>query len=159
MKKILSTKELEKQITNDIIEKIPEARTEIFDLIRFCDVSANKLNFPGLYLFSRFGTYYIVDADDKGNTASKIETDDLRVVLWHALNPIIFNISCDYELKHREKKRGINRLISKLKKEKYDSRRVIFAKEIELYGLFGDDFKARRQREIEEILQNNPYVD
>ena len=43
-------------------------------------------------------------------------------------------------------------------KEK-DFRRAIFAKEKEIFSLFGQDFKKRKEKEIEEILKKNPYND
>lgn len=40
-----------------------------------------------------------------------------------------------------------------------DFRRAIFAKEKEIFSLFGQDFKKRKEKEIEEILKKNPYND
>ena len=34
-----------------------------------------------------------------------------------------------------------------------------FAKEKEIFSLFGQDFKKRKEKEIEEILKKNPYND
>lgn len=40
-----------------------------------------------------------------------------------------------------------------------DFRRALFAKEKEIFGLFGKDFERRKAKEIEEILQKHPYND
>ena len=159
MKKILTTKELEKAITTEIVEKIPEAEPHIRNQLIFKDESITKNYLPGIYIFSSPGKYKIVYVGDKRNVVKENETDNLREVLWIALEPIILNIALDYEFEHREKKSWLKRLVSKIKKEKYDFRRIFFAKEIELYGLFGEDFKERKQKEIDEILSNNPYSD
>lgn len=38
-------------------------------------------------------------------------------------------------------------------------RRALFAKEKEIFSLFGQDFQKRKDEEIEEILKKNPYND
>lgn len=48
--------------------------------------------------------------------------------------------------------------ISNREKHK-DFRRKLFEKEVEIYSLFGDDFEKNKKREIEEILEENPYKD
>ena len=40
-----------------------------------------------------------------------------------------------------------------------DFRRALFSKEIELFSLFGEDFKVRKTEEIEKILLKNPDSD
>ena len=40
-----------------------------------------------------------------------------------------------------------------------DFRRALFAKEKEIFSLFGQDFQKRKDEEIEEILKKNPYND
>lgn len=44
-------------------------------------------------------------------------------------------------------------------KEGKDFRRALFAKEREIFSLFGKDFEERKNKEIDEILKNNPYND
>lgn len=44
-------------------------------------------------------------------------------------------------------------------KEGKDFRRAFFAKEREIFSLFGKDFEERKNKEIDEILKNNPYND
>ena len=40
-----------------------------------------------------------------------------------------------------------------------DFRRTFFSKEKEIFSLFGKDFEKRKEKEIEEILKENPYID
>lgn len=40
-----------------------------------------------------------------------------------------------------------------------DFRRALFAKEKEIFSMFGKDFEKRKNEEIEDILKRNPYND
>ena len=40
-----------------------------------------------------------------------------------------------------------------------DFRRILFAKEIELYSKFGKEFEERKIAQINEILRKDPYHD
>ena len=82
---------------------------------------------------------------EKGRIRSDIVTDEKREVLWSALQIFSINIIMNFALCNREKGK--------------DFRRAIFAKEKEIFSLFGQDFKKRKEKEIEEILKKNPYND
>ena len=66
-------------------------------------------------------------------------------MLWYVLEVVLFNVAMDYAIKNQ--------------KNGKDFRRILFAKEIELYSEFGEDFRVRKAEEINKILEINPYVD
>ncbi|MCM1088327.1 MAG: hypothetical protein NC419_09225 [Muribaculaceae bacterium] len=72
-------------------------------------------------------------------------TDEKREVLWNALEVISSDTVINFAMRHREKGK--------------DFRRAFFAKEKEIFSLFGSDFEKRKEKEIEEILRRNPYHD
>ncbi|MDE6662812.1 MAG: hypothetical protein K2K46_05635 [Lachnospiraceae bacterium] len=136
---MLSTEELKKYVYSEIQTILG-------------DVSCNNLFFAegtdnsveGTYIFSRDNQYHILFTE-KGKVRSDIVTDKKREVLWNALNIISTSIIMDFAMCNRDKDK--------------DFRRALFAKEKEIFSLFGSDFEKRKNKEIEEILKRNPYND
>ena len=98
----------------------------------------------GTYIFNKDNAYHILYAE-RGKIRSDIVTYDKREVLWNALKVLSADIIINFALNNREKGK--------------DFRRALFAKEIEIFSLFGIDFKERKEKEIRDILTRNPYND
>lgn len=65
--------------------------------------------------------------------------------LYEAISLDTFYMGVEFEFRNRD--------------ENLDCRRKIFAKQIELLALIDPEWARRREREIEEILDANPFVD
>lgn len=136
---MLSTEELKNYIYNEV-------------QIRLGNVACSNLFFAegtddsieGTYIFNKDNEYHILFTE-KGKIRSDIVTSEEREVLWNALGILSTNIIIDFATQNRETGK--------------DFRRNLFAKEIEIYSLFGKDFKKRKAEEIEDILKRNPYND
>ena len=68
-----------------------------------------------------------------------------KKIIYIVLDIVSFDIAMKFAISNREKHK--------------DFRRKLFEKEVEIYSLFGDDFEKNKKREIEEILEENPYKD
>ena len=98
----------------------------------------------GTYIFSTNSNYHILYAE-KGKIRSDIVVNDEREVLWYALNILSTNITMKYAMNNQEKGK--------------DFRRQLFEKKKKIFALFGEDFLKRKDEEINEILEKNPYDD
>ena len=136
---MLSTEELKNYIYNEIRMRLGEV---VCDNLFFAEGTDNSIE--GTYIFNKNNEYHIM-LTEKGRIRSDIVTDEKREVLWSALQIFSINIIMNFALCNREKGK--------------DFRRAIFAKEKEIFSLFGQDFKKRKEKEIEEILKKNPYND
>jgi len=136
---MLSTEELKNYVHSEI-------------QARLGNVSCNSLFFTegidnsveGTHIFSKNNEYHILFTE-KGKIRSDIITNEEREVLWNALEIFSTPIIMDFAIRNREKGR--------------DFRRTLFAKEKEIFSMFGKDFEKRKNAEIEEILNRNPYND
>ncbi|MDD3393472.1 MAG: Imm63 family immunity protein [Anaerotignum sp.] len=136
---MLSTVELEIYIKKSIKDILPKVEIKG---INFC-VGYN--NSPeGTYVFSEDGKYHFMFTE-KGRISDDKELYDVTEVLLNVLNAVLFDISMEYAIENRI--------------EGKDFRRSLFKKEIELFSMFGEDFKQRKSKEIQEILLENPYED
>lgn len=106
--------------------------------------SSNRLISAGTYIFTKNNEYHILFTE-KGKVRSDIVTNDKREVLWNAIAIFSTNIIMNFAICNREKGK--------------DFRRAFFAKEKEIFSLFGKDFEKRKDEEIQEILKRNPYND
>ena len=61
------------------------------------------------------------------------------------MDDCISSYSFDFELKKRT--RG------------QDFRRIVFAKQIELFGLISDEWKVKKEKNIKKILERSPFED
>lgn len=156
---ILSTKELETYVRTKILNIFPTV-----NLDRFLVFHRNTKDSPPLkHIFTQFNSYCIVSVGDWGEVAEERSTTDLDDVLFEALRPVIFQMAIDYELSTRQKPCLFTRLAARITKNglklvpEYDSRIILFAKEEQLFSLFGDDFKRRIREKHEETLSKSPY--
>ncbi|MBD5463882.1 MAG: hypothetical protein HDR24_12650 [Lachnospiraceae bacterium] len=136
---MLSTEELKNYIHNEIWTRLGNVScSNLF----FSEGSDNSVE--GTYIFNKNNEYHILFTE-KGKIRSDIVTDDKREVLWNAVEIFSTNIIMNFAICNREKGK--------------DFRRTLFAKEKEIFSLFGEDFKKRKEKEIGEILKKNPYND
>lgn len=136
---MLETKELEREIKARITNVMPNLE---LNQIRFCVGNDNSPE--GTYIYMKNNKYYYVFTE-KGKIREKKELETEGDVLWYVLEVVLFNVAMDYAIKNQESGK--------------DFRRILFAKEIELYSEFGEDFRVRKAEEINKILEINPYVD
>lgn len=136
---MLSTRDLKKYIYKEIGDKLGNINCS-----RLFFVDGNDSSIEGTYIFSKGGKYHILFTE-KGKIRSDITTTDAREVLWNVLSLFVTDVIINYSISNKEKGK--------------DFRRVFFAKEKEIYSLFGSDFEMRKAAEIEEILKKNPYND
>lgn len=136
---MLTTEELEKYIYNEIWTRLGSV---VCRNLFFSEGTDNSV--AGSYIFSKNQEYHILYTE-KGKIRSDIVTHEEREVLWNVLQIITSNIAMEYAMCNREKGR--------------DFRRALFSKEKEIFSLFGRDFENRKNAEIEEILNKNPYND
>lgn len=136
---MLSTEELKEYVYNEIQGKL--GRVTCNGLI-FKEGTDNSVE--GTYIFNKENNYHILFTE-KGKIRNDIVTNDEREVLWNALEVFSTNIIMEFAMKNREKGK--------------DFRRALFAKEKEIFSLYGEDFSKRKNKEIEEIIERNPYND
>ncbi|MDE7352032.1 MAG: hypothetical protein K2O06_03135 [Acetatifactor sp.] len=136
---MLSTEELKNYINNEIRTKLGGVSCDNLFFAEGTDNSAE-----GTYMFNKNNEYHILYTE-KGKIRSDIVTNDRREVLWNALEILSANIIMNFAISNREKGK--------------DFRRVLFAKEREIFSLFGKDFQERKDKEIRDILTKNPYND
>lgn len=135
---MLSTEELKNYIYNETQSRLGNVSCGSLFYVEGTDNSVAGT------LFNKNNQYHILYTE-KGKIRSDIVTDDKREVLWNALEVLSADIIINFALSNREKGK--------------DFRRALFAKEIEIFSLFGIDFKERKEKEIRDILIRNPYKD
>jgi hypothetical protein len=136
---MLSTEELKEYIYKEIQGKLGKITCNSLFFKEGTDDSVE-----GTYIFNKNNIYHILFTE-KGKIRNDIVTNDEREVLWNALEIFSTNIIMEFAMKNRENGK--------------DFRRALFAKEKEIFALYGEDFSKRKNKEIEEILERNPYND
>jgi hypothetical protein len=136
---MLSTSELEFEIKNTIKQVFPDLE---LTHINFCH--GNDSSPEGVYIFSENEHYHFLFAE-RGSVRVDRILDNVRDVLWYVVRELSFGIS--------------NKYASKYTKDGEDFRRKLFEKELEIFSLFGEDFRDRKEKEIQDILLDNPYKD
>lgn len=134
-----TTIELKRYIINQIENKIGSV-----DWRKINFAEGNENSAEGTYIFSRDNVYHILFTEKGKVREDKITTDE-KEVIRSVLDIVSFDIAMEFAISNREKNK--------------DFRRKLFEKEVEIYSLFGDDFEKNKKREIEEILEENPYKD
>jgi len=136
---VLSTKKLKEYILDEITPRLGDmACSDLF----FCE---GKNGSPeGIYVFQKNGKYF-VSYSEKGSIFGEFCTTNPRDVLWEILNGISSSIAIEYAKNNRV--------------QGQDFRRTLFRKEIEIMAEFGEDFKERKKRIINNILERFPYND
>lgn len=136
---MLSTEELKNYVYSEIWTKLGDVSCgNLF----FCEGTDNSVE--GTYIFAKNNEYHILFTE-KGKVRSDIVTNEKREVLWNVIEIFSTNIIMNFAICNREKGK--------------DFRRAFFAKEKEIFSLFGKDFEKRKDEEIQEILTRNPYND
>lgn len=136
---MLTTEELRNYVLNQIQDKLGGIQV---DNVYFAEGHDNSVE--GTYIFAKNDKYHVLFTE-KGKIRSDIATSDEREVLWHAVGKFSFNIILDFAKRNQESGK--------------DFRRALFAKETEIFALFGKDFEARKIAEIDDILKSHPYND
>lgn len=88
------------------------------------------------------GYHYIVT--ERGQELKRKTTLDPDELLYWLLSDVIFFMASKYEL--------ANRIYSQ------DSRRILFAKEVDLFKQLKQEWANRKQSEINKILESHPYA-
>lgn len=146
MLKILSTMELEEYIKNEVLRRLGgDAR---MGGIYFQE--GHDCSWPGDYVFTKDGKYHFLSVGDRGGVTNDRIILRKEDVLYMVVDLIAFRIALS--------------ATGKIMKENFqdkciDDRRIQFEKEIEICSLFGEEFKERKCREIEEVLERYPYKD
>lgn len=136
---MLSTDELKEYISDEIQRQLGEFTC---DNLFFTEETEHGVE--GVYIFTNNNRYHIHFVE-KGKTRNEIVTSEKREVLWNVVEIISINTIMNFAICNKEKGK--------------DFRRAFFAKEKEIFSLFGKDFQERKTMEIEEILKKNPYND
>ncbi len=134
---MLSTEELKNYVYGQI-----QNRLGVISNNNLFFAEGNDNSVEGTYILTKNNEYHILFTE-KVKIRSEVVTSKEREVLWNALEIFSTDIIMDFAIKNRE--------------EGKDFRRVLFAKEIEIFSLFGRDFEKRKVDEINEILKQNPY--
>ena len=82
---------------------------------------------------------------ERGNIYKKVTTQDLFEITYLCMVEDISDMASLYELKHRNKNQ--------------DTRRLSFAKELELFEQIGEQYYKYHKDRIEDIINKNPYED
>jgi hypothetical protein len=88
--------------------------------------------------------YHYVSSE-RGTEFSRDETSDLDELLYWIFSNITSSMAYSFELSHR--------------KSNQDSRRLAFAKRLELLETINPEWAGREAKEIEKVLSTNPYDD
>ena len=90
------------------------------------------------------GLYHLV-ISERGTEYERKVTSDLDDLMYWVFSGVTFSMACHYEIKNRV--------------EDKDSRRIMFAKQLELLAILNKDWEKRERKEHESILINNPFDD
>lgn len=93
----------------------------------------------------KVGEEYHYVVTERGSEFERQTTYSLDEVLYWLMSDVVSDLASGYELKHRVKGQSF--------------RRQLFAKELELMGLLNATWQARKQGEIDRILEHSPYND
>ena len=145
MLKVLSTSEFKKYI-HELYEKlrIPASRYGIFRDLDVYFGPSRPQNSEGAFAFTgEFGYHYAFS--EKGKIRIHKVSDDLFDASYWILSDQIFEMALDYATNHQIPGR--------------DFRRLLFAKELELFEALGPNYVKRAEIAIDEVLKREPYRD
>ncbi|PXA98229.1 hypothetical protein DMC47_09485 [Nostoc sp. 3335mG] len=103
--------------------------------------SSRQTGTPHIEVDSRY--HFVVC--ERGNEFERRTTDDLDELLYWILEGVTFSMASNFEVKHR--------------RPGEDSRRQLFAKQIEYLERLSPQWAARQEAEHAEILSRHPFVD
>lgn len=115
------------------------SRLGVRPIFRTCpaDDGAAHVEFDGHF-------YHYVSCERGRENEHRIASGEDEILYW-LLSDIVFDLACDFELKHRVKGKS--------------SRRLLFSKELELMRALNVQWEVRKRNEINEILLRAPYDD
>ncbi|MEN3748509.1 Imm63 family immunity protein [Sphingomonas sp. HF-S3] len=91
------------------------------------------------------GSRYHFVVCERGNEFERRTTDDLDDLLYWIFDGVTFSMASNFEVKHR--------------RTGEDTRRQLFAKQIEYLERLSPEWAARQEAEHAEILSRHPFVD
>ena len=91
------------------------------------------------------GNEYHCVGFDRGRMGRHHHSSDLKTILYYVFDPIVFSLARKYEIARRVKGP--------------DSRRMIFAKQMELMGQIDPNFAKKLSDDLEKVLKKYPYQD
>jgi hypothetical protein len=89
------------------------------------------------------GYHYVVV--ERGSELRRDTTSNLDELFYHVFESITFSLACDYELAHR--------VLG------HDSRRLLFARQIELLSTLSSSWAKRESLDHQRILGQHPFND
>ncbi|MEJ2229130.1 MAG: Imm63 family immunity protein, partial [Alphaproteobacteria bacterium] len=91
------------------------------------------------------GDAYFYVISERGHEFKRRATTDLDELLYWVLRDFVFSVAVDFEVRHRRMGQ--------------DSRRLMFAKEMELMSLISSEWATRLEGEHKDILVQHPFND
>lgn len=88
---------------------------------------------------------YLYIIEERGVELECRVTTNIDVLLYWIMSDIVFFLANEYEVKHRL--------------EDADNRRLMFKKQIELWGYLNEDWAKTAENQINKILVDAPYFD
>jgi len=82
---------------------------------------------------------------ERGQELERISSPEPREILFHVFEMVTFSMAGQYELHHRR----LNE----------DSRRQMFAVQLDLLGQLAPDWQQRTRARLDEVLRKHPFVD
>lgn len=145
MSTLLTTRELKEFVLNKYegLKRSAQSEGIYYEL----DVTfSNEIpdSAEGIYAYSDDMSYHYIFTE-KGEITSHKISDDLFEISYWIFDDQVFKISLKYATNH--------------KKNNQDFRRILFAKEMELLGLIGENYRRKCEITVEEILKVSPYND
>jgi hypothetical protein len=143
--RLLNTEELRDNILTEYckLKEVAEIDGIYMDInIYFAKGTPN--NREGSFVFADNHGYHFVYTEHGEEKRHQITYDLFEISYW-VFEEMIFMMASKFELKNR--------------RQNQDFRRILFAKELELFGLIGDNFRKRSEIAIDEILKIAPYND
>lgn len=142
---MLTTIELESYIKHQVESKIKGVSWQsLWHVIYFKE--GNGSSSMGSYVFVKDEKYHYLIVGDRGGVSEDCIMTRIEDVLYRVVNAISFGIAHEYAKRIRNSGSG-------------SFRRTLHEKEIEIFSLFGEEFKEKKCKEIEEHLKQCPYDD
>ena len=145
---MLSTMELEEYIKNEVLSRLGEDA----DMGDIYFQEGNDNCWPGDYVFTKDEKYHFLSVGDRGGVTKDLIIPRKEDVLYRVVSLVAYRIASEYAAMCRRTQENSG-------ETSIDGRRKLFEKKIEICSLFGEEFKARKCLEIEEILERCPYND
>ncbi len=90
------------------------------------------------------GKYHYVQSERGSEFFRKVATSEDELLYWFTANSV-WTMASGWELRHRQS--GV------------DCRRLLFAKELELFAIVSESWASRKRQEQEHILEKHPFND